>query len=150
MRAAILIGLAAGSWAAAAPGPKDPPPKPSPLVGEWRLVSQTSQGNTRPWRLDDTVFAFTADGRYARYEAGAKEKARWQEYRADDKADPPTLDVFEPGGKGDTKRWLYRVDGDTLTVCMPEDATAGRPAAIEAGKGSKNWVLTLKRVAPKK
>jgi uncharacterized protein (TIGR03067 family) len=147
MRAATLIALAAGSWAAAAPGSKDkvPPPKPS-LVGEWEVVSQTAQGRTNPWDFGRRVFAFTADGGYAEYGLGPKEKARWLTYKANDKADPPTLDIIDPTG---TQPWLYGVDGDTLTICLPEDGVT-RPAEIEAAKGSKNVILTLKRVAPKK
>jgi hypothetical protein len=41
------------------------------------------------------------------------------------------------------------VDDDTLTLCLPADGVT-RPAAIEAAKGSKNAILTLKRVTPKK
>ena len=147
MRSAILIALVAAAWAAAAPGSKDPPPpKPSPLVGEWEPVSQTTQGRTVPWDYGKRVFAFTADGRYGEYGEGGRAKADWRTYKADDKADPPALDILEPTG---TVPWRDRVDGDTLTLCMPEDGVT-RPAAIEAAKGSKTVILTLKRVAPKK
>ncbi|HJZ90223.1 MAG TPA: TIGR03067 domain-containing protein [Gemmataceae bacterium] len=152
MRVAILFSLVAGSCAAAAPGPKDKdPPKPSPLVGEWELVSSTAGGNTRPWELGDRVFAFTADGKYADYGGGPKEEAKCWPYRADGKADPPTLDILDhPRGKGGPLRWLYKLDGDTLNVCLNLDDDTQRPAALEAGKASKNWILTFRRVKPKK
>jgi uncharacterized protein (TIGR03067 family) len=152
MRTVILMSLLAGSWAVAAPGPKEKdPPKPSPLVGEWELVSETRQGRTRRWELDNRVFAFTADGKYADYDGGRKDPARWNKYRADDKADPPTLDILDnPRKKGDTVRWMYRVDGDTLTICLTPDDDTVRPKAIEAGTGSKNWILTFKRMTTKK
>ena len=33
---------------------------------------------------------------------------------------------------------------------LPDDARGPRPAALDAGKGSKNLILTMKRVTPKK
>jgi hypothetical protein len=75
MRAAILIAMTAGSCAVAAAGSRDsPPPKPSPLVGEWRVVSQTTQGRTVPWDYGDRGFAFTADGRFAEYGHAARRR----------------------------------------------------------------------------
>src|SRR5262249_35157048 len=71
--------------------------------------------------------------------------------RADGKADPPTLDILDhPRGKGGPLRWLYKLDGDTLNVCLNLDDDTQRPAALEAGKASKNWILTFRRVKPKK
>jgi uncharacterized protein (TIGR03067 family) len=147
MRTALLFGLIAGYCATAAPGKDKDPPKPDPLVGEWEIVSSTTKGKTSPFDLGPRKFTFTAEGKYSDDAAGRGEKARWQTYKADGKAEPSTLDIIDPTR---TLRWLYRVDGDTLTICLPEDATAARPTAIEAGKGSKNLLLTLKRVTPKK
>jgi uncharacterized protein (TIGR03067 family) len=64
MRTTILICLVAGSFAAAAPGSKDKdPPKPSPLVGEWEIVTVTTQGKTRPDVIGG-IYVFTADGQW--------------------------------------------------------------------------------------
>jgi uncharacterized protein (TIGR03067 family) len=153
MRATFLIALTAGSWAAAAPGTKDKdPPKPSPLVGEWRLVSTTTLGSTRPWDLNDHVFVFTADGRYGDKADGADDPGTWHKYTADDKADPKTVDLVITGkdGKAITWRWLYRVDGDTLEYCWRADDPTVRPKEFEAGPGSKNAIYTLKKMKPKK
>jgi uncharacterized protein (TIGR03067 family) len=116
-------------------------------VGEWEVVSSTTQGKTSPFNLGPRVFTFTADGKYADAAAGGGKDSRWLNYKADGKADPPTLDIIDSTR---TLRWLYRVDGDTLTICLPETDTGARPTAIEAAKGSKNLLLTLKRVTPKK
>jgi uncharacterized protein (TIGR03067 family) len=156
MRAAILIALVAGSCAVSAPGAKDaPPPKQSPLVGEWLLVRHTQDGRELPWTLDGTVYAFTADGKWARYEPSypkAREKARWSPYRADDKADPPTLDILSEvhvkGADKTASRWLYKIDGDTLSICVYSDDGRIRPKEFEARKGSKNWILHFARVKP--
>ena len=50
------------------------------------------------------------------------------------------------GDKGKTYRGLYELKGDTLTICLPEEAGAARPTAINS-KG-KHLVLTLKRDKP--
>ena len=152
MRATLLIGLVAGPWAAAAPGSKDKdPPKPSPLVGEWELVSSTALGNTRPWDLGGG-YVFTADGKYGTRAGGPDDTVTWHKYAADDKADPRTVDVVvtDKADKATTWRWLYRVTGDTLEVCWRTDDPTVRPKEFEAGAGSKNAVYTLKKVAPKK
>src|SRR6476646_5743444 len=107
MRAAILIGLVASPCAMSAPGAKDaPPPKQSPLVGEWLFVRQTQDGKELPWTVDGTVYAFTAVGKWTHYDIehpkwkGQKARAKWSQYRADDKADPPTLDIIDVDDKG--------------------------------------------------
>jgi uncharacterized protein (TIGR03067 family) len=153
MRNAILFSLVAGSCAAAAPGSKDkdPPPKPSPLVGEWEIVSATTQGNTRPWEFGG-IHVFTADGKYRTKFDGPDDEITWQKYSVDDKADPKTLDIVitDKTGKVTTWRWLYRIDGDKLDYSWRADDHTVRPKEFEAGKGSKNVIHTLKRMTPKK
>jgi uncharacterized protein (TIGR03067 family) len=152
MRTAILFSLVAGSCVAAAPGKDKDPPKPHPLVGEWQIVSQTQNGKESRWTLDETVFAFTADGKYAEFRDGRREKVTWVQYRTDDKADPPTLDIIHAAddkGAGLTVRWLFRIDGETLSICSFENRTI-RPKEFEAGTGSRNLIFKLSRVKPKK
>jgi uncharacterized protein (TIGR03067 family) len=50
------------------------------------------------------------------------------------------------GDKGKTYRGLYELKGDTLTICIPEEAGAARPTAISS-KG-KCLVMVLKRDKP--
>jgi len=152
MRMAILFSLVAGSCAAAAPGPKDKdPPKPSPLVGEWEMVSETAQGQTRPWQLGG-IHVFTADGKYRTKRDEPEGKITWQKYSVDDKADPKTLDIVITDGTGkvNTWRWLYRIDGDKLEYCWRTDDHTVRPEKFESPKGSVNMIHTAKRMEPKK
>jgi uncharacterized protein (TIGR03067 family) len=155
MRTAILSSLVAGSCAVAAPRLKDPPPKPSPLVGEWEAVSMTVGGRTES-REDDGIYVFTANGRWG-FKRNPDDEVGWNKYRADDKADPMALDLMRDGegegeGEGEetTWQWLYQVDGDTLKVCWQGGDGTIRPAVFEAGKGSKNVIQTLKKITPKK
>jgi len=58
-----------------------------------------------------------------------------------------------PGGcyhrvKVATREWLFKVDGDTLTISMGPGSS--RPKNLESPKGAENLVFTLKRVKAKK
>jgi uncharacterized protein (TIGR03067 family) len=147
MRTTILFVLFA-AYAAGAPAPKDPaPPKPSPLVGEWELVSQTVGDRSGPWTLDVSVFIFTADGKFGHRSDGRLRP--WQPYRADEKADPPTLDIgVADDPKVPVREWLFKIDGDKLTISMGPGSS--RPKNLESPKGAENLVLTFKRVKAKK
>jgi uncharacterized protein (TIGR03067 family) len=152
MRTAILFSLVAGAFPAAAPGSKDKdPPKPSPLVGEWEIVSATTEGQTRPWEFGG-IHVFTADFKYRTKNDEPEGKITWQKYSVDDKADPKTLEIVitDDTGKVNTWQWLYRIDGDKLEYCHRADDPTVLPKKFEAGKGSRNVIHTAKRIKPKK
>jgi uncharacterized protein (TIGR03067 family) len=147
MRVTILGTLLVAPFAAAAPGPRDPPPKASALVGEWEIVNQTVGGRTGPWTLRNYVMVFTAEGKHTVKEDGRPRP--WLKYRADEKADPPTLDIGDADEeKVPVREWLFRVDGDALTLSMGPGSS--RPKNLESPKGAENLVFTLKRVKAKK
>jgi uncharacterized protein (TIGR03067 family) len=150
MQFARRIGFAAllaGPWALAAPALKDPPAKPSVLVGEWRLETSTTDG-TASRITGEVVYVFTADGRHGRRDGTGP--TTWFKYRADDAADPPALDVLaDPTDAGPTTfRKAFRVEGDTLTICFPLAGEA-RPRSLASGKGSDTRTYTLRRVKTK-
>jgi uncharacterized protein (TIGR03067 family) len=148
MRATLLVALAAGPWAAAAPGPKEKdPPKSHPLAGEWLIVGQDVGGKADRLLYDNRIWIFATDGKFADNGGSPKTDPHWQTFKADDKADPPTLDVIDPVG---TMRCLYRLDGDKLIVALPVERNGPRPKTVESVRGSSNLVLTFKKVAPKK
>jgi hypothetical protein len=111
----LLLGLAV---AVAAPGPKDPPKADGPLVGTWALESMTAGGTPRPG-LKATV-TFAQDGTYVT--------------RAE--ATPPLAVQSQVG--------IYRVDGDTLTVCSTVDGA--RPKGFDAPAGSNRTLAVYRRV----
>ena len=133
--------------ALAAPAPKDGP-RPAaadhPLVGEWVVESHVGNGKPfprfgKPERITITRDCWTV----------SKESVSESCLTLDPKKDPPHIDVWVPTQEEENIcRGIYRLDGDTLTVCY----TLGkdRPTKFESAPKSGLYLMTLKRVmAPK-
>jgi uncharacterized protein (TIGR03067 family) len=140
MTSSVLVGLA---LVVAAPATKETPAKDPPtLVGEWAGATGLRGGkpdNPPP----GTTLTFTADGKLLMKEGGDS-KAEEGTYSADPKKAPAELDIT-PGGteKAPTIRGIYKVEGDTLTICL---AIGGeRPTEFASPPGSENMLVTLKR-----
>jgi uncharacterized protein (TIGR03067 family) len=143
MTTRVLLSLAI---AMAAPASKDPPKKDPPaLVGEWAAESAVEQG--RAIALPPgTGWVFTADRKSVLTLGGAAGSFE-ATYKADATKAPAEVDVSD-GPKGKPLRGIFKVEGDTLTVCLVE-GDADRPTAFESAAGSKTILITLKRVKPK-
>lgn len=133
-----------------APMPKGPPKRPDPpaLVGAWECTGITDSGRVNTADVEARIeIEFTADGKIRLTKRGKLEPDGT--YAADPKAEPATMDfTLEPGGG--LLRGIYKVDGDTLTICC-EDADRGRrPTRFAAPAGTKLMLLTFTRIAPKK
>jgi uncharacterized protein (TIGR03067 family) len=129
----------------AAPAAKDGKKDAPPIVGEWAAESAVANGkpdNPPP----GTTWTFTADGKSILTIGGVIGSTE-SKYTTDAKKDPPWIDV-EQGPKGAPFKGIYKVDGDTLTLCV--DATVGeRPTKFVSSAGSKALLITLKRVKKK-
>lgn len=137
----LLLGLA---LTLSAPGPKDSPKKDPPHVGSWSLETVTLGGQALP--LPDSekkTITFTADGKVIRETAGKTEDGGT--ITVDLKKTPHEIDVVEAAQKGQTGKGIFKVEGDTITICM----TIGdgeRPTKFESPAGSQNILFTMKRV----
>jgi uncharacterized protein (TIGR03067 family) len=134
----LLFGLAV---AVGAPALKEAKPDPSP-VGEWTVESSVFGGK------DDGVM------REAPIEKIVITPDRWTVVRNGDlrggsqiainpKKDPPEID-FDPGMGAGGIKGIYRLDGDTLTVCYT--LRGDRPTKVESPAGSQIQMMTLKRI----
>jgi len=131
----------------AAPAPKDAP-KPTaadlPLVGEWVVESHVASGKPLPRVGKAERVTITRD----RWKV-SKESEAESFLSLDTAKDPPQIDVWVPSQEEEVRcRGIYKLDGDTLTVCY----TLGkdRPTKFESAPKSGVYVMTLKRLSPAK
>ena len=146
MTQTLLLGLALAVSAPALKGrPKDRPP---PIEGEWKLVEWLQGGaETRFW--DGTGVEFQADGVRVWRDGPGPAEARG--YKLHPKTTPAAIDLIRPAGDGppDVFPSVYKVDGDTLVICVG-DIGGERPTQFESPKGTGQMLMTFKRVPKKK
>jgi uncharacterized protein (TIGR03067 family) len=130
-----------------APGPKDPPGKPDPIVGVWTLEAIGFRGEMRP-DPDGLRWEFTADGKYVRHRGDKKSEFR---YELGPKGEPRALDLLMIPDNPDTGviRGICKVDGDRLTIALPQDKRTVRPTDFETPKDNQIAVYVFKRVRSK-
>jgi uncharacterized protein (TIGR03067 family) len=141
---AMLLGVA---LAVGAPAAKDDPTKnPPSLVGEWVAEKGVRGGDDRAVPAESVRFEFAADGK-VRITEGSK-SPEGTEYTADPKKVPAEVSILLPPGKKEPPiLGIYKVEGDTLTICLRNGGD--RPTTFESPKGSDVMLLTLKRVKRK-
>jgi uncharacterized protein (TIGR03067 family) len=138
--------LLAAAVLVAAPAAKDPPKKDEPaLVGEWAVEGAVDNGKP-DHPPPGTTWTFTADRKSVLAIRGVVEFETT--YEADPKQTPPAVDVAE-GPAGKKVRGIYKVEKDTLTLCLAE-GDRDRPTAFDSPKGAKVLLVTLTRVKPEK
>lgn len=140
--------LTALALALGAPAPKEPPKKDAdPLLGKWTGLTATAAGTPLPVPAGGVTMEFRAGGAWVTEEGGkAPEEGG---YTADPKRDPHEIDLTQPaaGGKIMRMRGIYKVEGDTLTLCLA--AAGGRPTKFESAAGQQTVLMTFKRAKKK-
>jgi uncharacterized protein (TIGR03067 family) len=141
----MLVGLA---LAVAAPGLKNPPPGDPPIEGDWRLVEWLQGGTQVPFQ-DGTGVEFQPDGVRLWRDGPTPPEARG--YKLHPKTKPAAIDLIRPSDGGPTSTFpsIYKVDGDTLVICIGEIG-GERPTRFESPKGTGQMLMTFKRIAKKK
>ena len=141
MNAAALLGVV---LAVGAPGDKDAPKKDAPsVVGEWDGEKAVRGGMERPIPDGGVKVTFTADGKMI-FKEGNKD-AEEGTYKVDAKKNPPEIDLSPPKEDG-TLLGIYKLDGDTLTICLSDKNSTDRPTKFESPEGTNLMLVTLKRV----
>lgn len=118
-----------------APAGKEAKAEPGKIEGNW-IVEKYIQGGKEDENRKGSHFTFK-DGEVSVQEEGGKGIA----YKVDPKANPATLDLtfiaVIPA--------IYKVDGDTLTICFPKGKKGERPKKFESPEGSEIVLMILKR-----
>src|SRR5947207_1681192 len=122
----VLLSLAV---VVGAPGAKDPPKKEPPsIVGEWNFESMIFGGTPMP-APEGAKLEFTKDGKCIAYEKA--DKPDESKYTVDAKKEPNEIDIKESGGMKDmVMAGIYKIEGDTLTICM--SIAGDRPKTFES------------------
>jgi uncharacterized protein (TIGR03067 family) len=142
MTTLLLFGLA---LATSAPAPKDAPKNESTIVGEWVVDSMTLGGLAGLKSPAGVKYEFTGDGHWLIHRGGGEARIE-REYKLDSKTDPPSIDVSEGIAKPRVTLGIYRLEGNTLTLCFAGTGEADRPKTFESPAGSRVLLLVLKKV----
>jgi uncharacterized protein (TIGR03067 family) len=140
MTPVIILGIVV----VAAPLPKERPKPPPSVVGEWVLVNATFDGVEEKFVDGPRRFVFDADGTYTVFRGGRKQYEH--EYGTNPKTDPAGMDLERVlSGERGTHEAIYKVAGDTLTICWAIRQTP-RPTKFESTADSKTVLWVFQRV----
>jgi uncharacterized protein (TIGR03067 family) len=136
----LLIGL---TLIVGAPAKKGPAPKdPTTLIGEW-LGESGARGGKPENPPAGTTITFAADGKI-RFKEGSDAKHEEGTYKSDSKKDPAEIDIVPSiADKAPTILGIYKIEGDTLTLCFSMNGE--RPKAFAAPPGSEVMLVVCKR-----
>jgi uncharacterized protein (TIGR03067 family) len=138
------IALLAVAVVVGAPLPKErPKPLPS-IVGDWVTQSRTFAGTVRPIAGEPLRYAFAEDGTYGVYR-GPGRLVDDRKYTTDLKKDPAGVDLDTDADGGRVYRGIFKVEGDTLTVCWG-NVDQPRPAGFESSSTKPTTVYVFQRV----
>lgn len=144
----LLVGLLFVPVAEAAPRIKDKSPPAPSIVGEWVRVGHTKAGTPVAPDHEPHHQLFKADGGWE-YTYGPRQKSpAGMTYATDPKQSPPAIDISQNSGIPPNWRGVYKVEGDTLTLCL---VTGGgdRPKNFESSADRPTTVWVFKRVKAK-
>jgi RNA polymerase sigma factor (sigma-70 family) len=147
--ALVVTVAAAGTvvWVRQAPADKpaavvkeEAPKDEETFVGTWAYVSVESGGRKVPEeQVKEARLVFAADGKFTAIVKGEKREGT---YKLDPAKKPKEITTTK---EGKTHNGIYKLDGDTLTLCMPEGDGAERPTEFATKEGTKVVLVVLKR-----
>jgi RNA polymerase sigma factor (sigma-70 family) len=116
------------------------------IQGTWKVESIAMNGQEKDGKgelLKKSTFEITADKMLAKFDEGTKPST----YTLDPAAKPKMIDITpsEGDGKGQTVPGIYKLEGDTLTICFPCGRQMERPTEFVSKEGSDTILIVLKR-----
>ena len=139
----VWLLLLAAALAPAAPALKDRPAKEGPIVGEWFRVGHTQAGAPVSVEGEQHRQVFTPEGVWQYSYKGNADGSTGKSFVTDAQQRPATIDIYLAAGGQPNWRGIYKVEGDTLTLCLVT-GNVERPKTFEssADKPTTIWVFT--------
>ena len=134
--------------APAAPALKDQPPKVPPIFGEWVRTGHTQAGKPVGPDGEPHHQVFKADGQWEYYYGGRQGSLGNKSFKTDPRQNPPAIDIHMDPAGGSGWRGIYKVEGDTLTLCLV-NIKQDRPKTFESSPDRPTTVWVFQRVKPK-
>jgi RNA polymerase sigma factor (sigma-70 family) len=111
------------------------------IVGTWAYESVEAGGQKVPEEaVKEAKMAFTAEGKFT---ANRKGKETAGTFKLEPAKKPKEITTTSDDGK--THLGIYKLDGDALTICLPEGDGAERPTEFATQAGAKVVLVVLKR-----
>jgi RNA polymerase sigma-70 factor (ECF subfamily) len=146
-----LLLVVSATFSTAAPA-EDAKGDLAKIQGRWLVTTLEAGGESVPAeRLNKLSVTFAKDRMTLRGSLAApsgKEPVKPDfTIKLDPTKSPKAIDLTVLNGpeKGKTMLAIYELEGDTLKLCLPNQATKDRPNEFKSPKGSSVGVLTLKR-----
>jgi uncharacterized protein (TIGR03067 family) len=114
------------------------------LQGEWTMAALEVNGDKVPPEKFQASRLEIKEDRYIVHTGRSTHEAK---IKIDPAKTPKTMDMtFQDGdNKGDTAEGIYKLDGDTLTICRPRLPPHERPTEFVTKPGSDRFIVTWKR-----
>jgi uncharacterized protein (TIGR03067 family) len=114
------------------------------LQGEWQVIAVERDGRVLP----KDAFPFTRleiRDQIMLHEGGAHKKE--VSFRLHPEQQPKAMDMQATGYHSEERyNAIYALEGDTLTICRPDDDA--RPTEFASKPGSRTLLYTAKRIPP--
>jgi uncharacterized protein (TIGR03067 family) len=153
----ICLALGCGRNPETAPTPASPAQAKAPapeaakktdkelIQGTWTVVTCEQSGQpSEAWK--GILFQFSAD-ELNLIATEAKGRLKKSTFRLNPQKNPKEIDIVEKNeGKIETSHGIYKLEGDTLTLCINHDPGGPRPTAFATAM-TEFSLVTFKRAA---
>ncbi len=114
------------------------------LQGDWQVVAVEQGGRVLP--KDQFPFTSLKTRDDTIVHEGGPHQLLIVHFRLHPEQRPKAMDMESEGYHGDSYHAVYALEGDTLTICRPDDGT--RPTELASRPGSNVLLYTAKRIRP--